>query len=243
MIDPKKWWADKKQCPVAGSDRVSYPKPETQAAPSVGFLAIRCRFDRPAFAVAVCDIATDMQPASHPNQRETAMNYRIMISALLICCLLPLLAAADEGSAKGHMIVNGKTVELTHAYAFAQPDSFHKEKEEVRVILSDAPITDEELRNDRNTLDKRAADGSFHAISIVVGDDMFGDGKRAASDDIYTAEINNGWINTSGLDKFEMSAMDSGSIAGRAHMDGAHEFENPHVTFDYDVTFKAQIIR
>lgn len=171
------------------------------------------------------------------------MKHRILSMALVISSVLPLLASAEEGSAKGHMIVNGKTVELTHAYAFAQPDSFHKEKEEVRVILSDAPISDEELRHDRDTLDKRAADGSFHAIAIVVGDDMFGHGKRAASNDIYTAEINDGWINTSGLDKFEMSSMDTDAIAGRAHMDGPHDFENPHVTFDYDVTFKAQIVR
>lgn len=162
---------------------------------------------------------------------------------MLIGGLLPLLAGADEGTVKGHMIVNGKTIELTHAYAFARPDSFDKDKEQVRVILSDAPITDEELRNDRNTLDKRAADGSFHAISIAIGDDMFGHGKRAESNDIYTAEINNGWINTSGLDKFEMTSMDANAVAGRAHMEGAHDFENPRVTFDYDVTFKAPIVR
>ncbi len=162
---------------------------------------------------------------------------------MLIGGLLPLLAGADEGTVKGHMIVNGKTVELTHAYAFARPDSFDKEKEVVRVILSDAPITDEELRHDRDTLDKRAADGSFHAIAIVVGDDMFGHGKSAQGNDIYTSEINGGWINTSGLDKLEMSSMDTKSIAGRAHTDGSHDFENPHVAFDYDVTFKAPIVR
>lgn len=171
------------------------------------------------------------------------MKSPIWITALLFCSLLPLYASADEGTVKGHMIVNGKTIELTHAYAFARPDSFDKDKEEVRVILTDAPITDEEMRHDRDTLDKRAADGGFHAISIVIGDDMFGDGKSAQSNDIYTAEINNGWINTSGLDKFEMTSMDANAVAGRAHMKGAHDFESAHVSFDYDVTFKAPIVR
>jgi hypothetical protein len=171
------------------------------------------------------------------------MKNRIWSTARLVCGTLPLLATADEGAAKGHMIVNGKTIELTHAYAFAWPDSFHKEKEDLRVILSDKPITEDELRHDRDTLDKRAADGSFHAIAIVIGDDMFGHGKSAEGNDIYTAEINGGWINTSGLDTLEMTSLDTASVAGRAHMVQAHEFDGPHARFDYDVTFEAKIVR
>lgn len=171
------------------------------------------------------------------------MKNQILSAALLVCSTLPLLATADEGTAKGHIVVNGKSFELTHAYAFARPDSFHKEKEELRVILCDATITDDELRHDRDTLDKRAANGSFHAISIVIGDDMFGHGKSVASNDIYTAEINNGWISTSGLDTLEVSSMDSATVAGRAHMDHPHDFDDAHVKFDYDVSFEAKIIR
>lgn len=167
----------------------------------------------------------------------------IVSAAFLVCGTLPLLAIADAGTAKGHMIVNGKSFELTHAYAFARPDSFHKEKEELRVILCDASITENELRHDRDSLDKRARDGSFHAISIVIGDDMFGHGKSVDGNDIYTAEINNGWISTSGLDTLELSSMDSAAVAGRAHMDHPHDFDDAHVKFDYDVTFDAKIVR
>lgn len=171
------------------------------------------------------------------------MKKNALIMTLLLFGALPLHVTADEGTAKGHMVVNGKSIELTHAYALARPDSFDKAKEELRVILSDAAISDDELRHDRDTLDKRAAGGSFHAISIVIGDDMFGHGKSIDGNDIFTAEINNGWISTSGLDTIEVSSMDSAAVAGRAHMKSPHDFDDAHVKFDYDVTFHAKIIR
>lgn len=162
---------------------------------------------------------------------------------LMMCGLSPLLAGAGEGTAKGTMTVNGKTIELTHVYAIAQPNTFHKEKEEVRVILSDKPIGEDAVRHDRDQLDKLAASGTIHAIAVTIGDDMFGHGKSADSNDIYTSEINKGWINTGGLDTFEMKSLDSNAIAGRLHMKSPHQFSDEHATFDYDVTFSAPIIR
>ncbi len=170
------------------------------------------------------------------------MLYQTLRFTLLVCGLCPLLAGAGEGTAKGKMIVNGKTIELTHAYAIAQPNTFHKEKEDIRVIFSDKPIGDEALRHDRDQLDKLAAGGQFHAIAVTIGDDMSGHGKSADGNDIYTVEINKGWMNTGGLDVFEMTSLDKKAIAGRLHMKSPHNFSDEHATFDYDVTFSAPIL-
>lgn len=170
------------------------------------------------------------------------MRRHALLFSVVLCGTGSLSAVAGEGTVQGKMIVNGKTIALTHAYALAQPNSFHKEKEDIRVILSDAPISDEALRHDRDHLDKLAATGKFHAIAVTIGDDMFGHGKSADSNDIYTVEINKGWINTGGLDKFEMKSLDANAIAGRLHMKSVHDFTDEHATFDYDATFSAPIV-
>lgn len=170
------------------------------------------------------------------------MRKRALLFTVFLCATSSLSAFAGEGTVQGKMIVNGKTIALTHVYALAQPNSFHKEKEDIRVILSDAPISDEALRHDRDQLDKLAATGKFHAIAVTIGDEMSGQGKRADGNDIYTVEINKGWMNTGGLDKFEMKSLDAKAIAGRLHMTSAHEFTDDHATFDYDATFSAPIV-
>lgn len=169
------------------------------------------------------------------------MRRHATLFALFICGLCPLSVYAAEGTVQGKMIVNGKAIALTHAYAIAQPNSFHKEKQDIRLIFADAPISADALRHDRDQLDKLAAAGTFHAIAVTIGDDMFDHGKRANSNDIYTVEINKGWMNTSGLDQFEMKSLDDKVIAGRLHTDGAHTFSDEHASFEYDVTFSAPI--
>ncbi|MEO7323994.1 MAG: hypothetical protein ABIW82_04120 [Dokdonella sp.] len=170
------------------------------------------------------------------------MRHHALLFAVLFCGTSSLSALAGEGSVQGKMVVNGKTIALTHVYALAHANSFHKEKEDIRVILSDAPISDDALRHDRDQLDKLAATGKFHAIAVTIGDDMFGHGKSADGNDIYTVEINKGWMNTGGLDQFEMKSLDAKAIAGRLHMKSAHEFSDDHATFDYDATFSAPIL-
>ncbi|MEP7043478.1 MAG: hypothetical protein ABI843_10475 [Dokdonella sp.] len=163
--------------------------------------------------------------------------------ALLLGVVCPLLASAQEGTAKGSMTVNGKAIVLSHAYAFAQPNHFDKEREDLRVILTDKPISDDALRHDRDQLDKQAAAGTLHAIAVTIGNDMSGHGKSADSNDIYVAEINHGWLNTSGLDTFEMTSLDAKALSGRLHMIAPHEFGDDNTKFDYDVTFNAAIAR
>ena len=170
------------------------------------------------------------------------MRRHAFLFVAFLCCAGSLSAFAGEGTVQGKMIVNGKTITLTHVYALAQPNSFHKERQNIRVILSDAPISDEALHHDRDQLDKLAATGKFHAIAVTIGDAMSGHGKSAEGNDIYAVEINKGWMNTSGLDKFEMKSLDANAIAGRLHMDSAHDFTDDHATFDYDATFSAPIL-
>jgi len=87
-----------------------------------------------------------------------------------VVLLLAAAAVADDGVATGKFTLGGKSVALTHAYAVAQPDSFDKSRENVLVVLSDAPIPNDSLWDDFHGI-KLAATGQLHAILVVLNAD------------------------------------------------------------------------
>ena len=167
-----------------------------------------------------------------------------------ICCVVllalglssPVVSAAEQGKVTGQMVVNGKTVKLAHVYAYARPGQRDKKQVEIRVILSDVPISDEDLAKAGNR-EALAAAGKLHAMELLLGEDPTGDsGKRALSNDIYDAAFN-GWIRLIGYDTFEMKTDDGKTIAGRHSMASPHKFSDTGkgVTFQDDVTFSAPL--
>ncbi len=169
-----------------------------------------------------------------------------------ICCVVLLalglssavVTAAEQGKATGQMIVNGKSIKLTHVYASARPGRSDKKKVEIRVILSDVPISDEDLANAGNR-EKLATAGKLHAMELLLGDDPMGHGKRALYNDIYDAAFNDSQqpMELQGLDTFETKADDGKTIAGRHFMASPHKFGDigKGVTFQDDVTFSAPV--
>ena len=166
-----------------------------------------------------------------------------------ICCVLllalglssPVVSPAEQGTVTGHMVVNGKTVKLTHVYASARPGQRDKKQVEIRVILSDVPISDEDLAKAGNR-EALAAAGKLHAMELLLGEVPSDPGKRALSNDIYDAAFN-GWIRLIGYDTFEMKTDDGKTIAGRHSMASPHKFSDTGkgVTFQDDVTFSAPL--
>jgi hypothetical protein len=167
-----------------------------------------------------------------------------------ICCVLllalglssPVVSPAEQGTVTGHMVVNGKTVKLTHVYASARPGRSDKKKVEILVILSDVPISDEDLAKAGNR-EALAAAGKLHAMELLLGEVPSDPGKRALSNDIYDAAFN-GWIRLIGYDTFEMKTDDGKTIAGRHFMASPNNFGDMGngVTFQDDVTFSAPVV-
>ena len=166
-----------------------------------------------------------------------------------ICCVVllalglssPVVSAAEQGKVTGQMVVNGKTVKLTHVYASASPGQRDKKQVEIRVILSDVPISDEDLAKAGNR-EALAAAGKLHAMELLLGEVPSDPGKRALSNDIYDAAFN-GSIRLIGYDTFEMKTDDGKTIAGRHSMASPHKFSDTGkgVTFQDDVTFSAPL--
>lgn len=171
-----------------------------------------------------------------------------------ICCVVllalglssPVVSPAEQGTVTGQMVVNGKTVKLTHVYASARPGRSDKKKVEILVILSDVPISDEDLANAGNR-EKLATAGKLHAMELLLGEDPMGHpGKFPLYNDIYDAAFNGSQqpMRLQGLDTFETKTDDGKTIAGRHFMASPNKFGDMGngVTFQDDVTFSAPVV-
>ena len=161
-------------------------------------------------------------------------------TTLAVLATLALLAApaarAADGKAEGTITVNGKTSKLSHAYARAVKGFFDKTKEDVEVILSDAPLEGKALL-DQFERSHMADAGKLHAFEITFD----ADGKP-----ISTAFRDNGFkkASPSGLssdDVFTKKVFDGKTIEGRYKAAKTHEFFGE--TYSFDVFFKADITR
>jgi hypothetical protein len=94
----------------------------------------------------------------------------IGVFVILLLAIAPPRAAAEQGTASGNLTLGGKTTPLTNAYALARPDTFDKTKENVLIVLSDVPISEDSLWEDFPGL-KMGAAGRLHAVEVEVRSD------------------------------------------------------------------------
>src|SRR6185369_6828748 len=122
----------------------------------------------------------------------------------------PVSATFQPGTVTGSFTVNGKKAVFKCAYAFVQQGSFHSERDNVYVILSDAPVTEAMLAEDFG-LSKQAENGKLHAIRIEFDDKM-----QPGMGDLYHdgfKEMNA--MSSQGPHEFVSSSFDSNKISGR----------------------------
>lgn len=145
-------------------------------------------------------------------------------------------ANASDGRAEGTLTVNGKTSKLAYAYATAAPGFFDKTKEDISVILSDAPLDEKGLEDQFERIHLADA-GKLHAMEITFD---------ASGKAISTSFRHNGFkkASPSGVsseDVFEKKTFDGKSVEGRFRSATPHEFFGE--TYAFDVSFKADIVR
>lgn len=145
-----------------------------------------------------------------------------------------LAAHAHAQSATGAITVNGRQFPVRHAYASVQPGFFDRKTEDVRVLLTDVPVA-EPARGDTFALARLARAGGLHGIEVVV------DSKGEPMSGFLFAEAFDGMVSVSGMHRFDRKALERLQIAGRMFTDEPRTFSG--VTWQYDVTFSAAIVR
>jgi hypothetical protein len=134
----------------------------------------------------------------------------------------------------GALSLNGAPVTISHVYASAQPGFFDKKDEDVRLLFSDVPLSDED-RADVFALIHLGRDGQAHILEIVLDKDG-----QPISGSIYAKEFD-GQVSVTGMHRFERERFERAAIAGRVYMNAPHEFRD--VAFQYDLRFSAPIPR
>lgn len=153
---------------------------------------------------------------------------------LVLGCLFSSRGADAENSARGELVVDGKPVAITHVYAWAQKGFFDEKKQDVVVVMCDAVVPPEALRDHfaRTDLVKAgklrcveqtiAADGQV--INYKVEHARFGVPEGGGS----TEHV------------FEAKTFDGKIAAGRSRTRSPRKsFDD--VPYSYDVTFSAAI--
>jgi hypothetical protein len=159
---------------------------------------------------------------------------RIAAAGVLLFALAIPAVAADR--AVGKLVVNGKTIPITHAYAFAKVDAFEETPLTV-VVLCDAPLSTEAVR-DRFERERReqVGAGKLNCVQqrINAEKQVINFGVRSLA--FGTMQPDGG----STEHVFEAGTFDGKTIAGHAYT------RSPQISFDdvpysYDITFSANI--
>lgn len=152
------------------------------------------------------------------------------ISAVLAVISLAVAARAQTGTASGTLTVNGKAVQLKHAYAQVSKNNPEDTDEFVRVLLSDVPIPP--LHMGANALRKMAKEG-MHAVEVsLTKDDIIGA-------TIFDPSIDDGYVPAGSSAKFEPQVFDGKTAAGRLFTEEEGSFFDTH--YKFDVKFRAAV--
>jgi hypothetical protein len=143
-------------------------------------------------------------------------------------------AAAAKSRVEGWLVVDGKAVEMTHVYAFAQKGFFDEKKQDVVVLFCDAPVAPAQVRDPYARMDlvkagklhcvEQTIDESGQVINYKVQDARFGVPEGGGS----TEHV------------FEPKTFDGRTAAGRSRTISPQKSYDD-VPYEYDITFSAPI--
>jgi hypothetical protein len=158
-------------------------------------------------------------------------------AALALAAALSVAGEAEAtGSATGTLTIAGRTVPLTHAFVMAQPASFGGPGQELRVILSDGPVSATVARASFG-LQTLARDGKLNAVEITVDAE-----RKPISGGIYAGALApfGGFVSISGVHKLVPELWDGKTASGQASM---APFTLKNVSFEYSARFSSPVWR
>lgn len=139
---------------------------------------------------------------------------------VLLVALAPVVAFAAAGTAKGKITINGKSKDLTYAYAW-------KDGANTTVLLSTDKI-DPAAFGDHFALTKLAKADKFAGVQATITPK--GDVKTGT---MYTA-AEDGYFDVIGEFKFDKKNISPSEIAGKLSVDREHKFFNTAYAFSGD---------
>jgi len=162
------------------------------------------------------------------------VNRSSILAAVVAVSLALGGASAAENRVDGQLVVDGKPVKMTNAYAFAQKGFFDDKKQDVVLLFCDAPVPPDAVRDPfaRNELVKsgklhcveQTIDESGQVINYKVQHARFGVPEGGGS----TEHV------------FEPKTFDGKTAAGRSRTKSPQKSWDD-VPYEYDITFQTTI--
>ncbi len=166
-------------------------------------------------------------------RKYTAIRQLLVMSTGLFLWILNL-PAAEAGKATGELIVNDQKTQFNYAYALAQPGYFDKNKEDILVILTDVPLSEEAIE-DNFERRRMMRDSSLHCVEITINADKSPISVAILHSAFKAAPSGRGY------EVFEAKTFDGKTIEGKVYTTKKNEFFG--TTYEYSAYFKAQVYR
>jgi len=143
------------------------------------------------------------------------------------------VSAANE--VKGTFTVDGKSIQITNVYAFAQKGFFDPAKDDVVVLMCDAAVSDAGIRDPFERKDLVKAD-KLHCVQQTINSEG-----QVINFKVEHSKFKMPESGGSTEQVFEKKTADGKTIAGRAYTKSPQKsFED--VPYTYDITFTAAIL-
>ena len=155
-------------------------------------------------------------------------------SCVVAVLLLVARSAPAENHAEGELVVDGKAVRITQAYAFAQKGFFDEKKQDVVVLLCDAPVPPAAVRDPFARTDLVKA-GKLHCVEQTIDEDGQVINYKVQHERFGVPEGGGSTYHV-----FEPKTFDRKTAAGRSRTT-APQKSYDDVPYTYDVTFSAAI--
>jgi hypothetical protein len=168
-----------------------------------------------------------MRGAGHKG--EAAMK-RWMRLAFANWLVLTATMALSAGTASGTMEVNGKVIQLTHAYALLVENWMEKDQNATVLLLSDRPLSDKVLKEKANIFDYR--DAGMNGIKM----EFYGSGDNYSMN-IVGGGVEGSFSSSGTFDASQFTVFEPAKIAGKI----AAERDFGQTQFKYDVSFETEV--
>jgi len=160
--------------------------------------------------------------------RKTALSILVMFVAAVGY-------GTDPGTANGTMTVGGKKTTLKYAVARNTPNHLEEGKTDIRVLLSNIPVTVEEFA-DIGKMMELSDSGNLTGIEVEITPE-----KKIISGQLYSPEfhLQGNSFSAVGMHEFKPTKFTKTALAGK--LATSHESDFNKVPFSYSATFNAAV--
>lgn len=158
-------------------------------------------------------------------------------SSFLLFLAVILFRAGSAGAqnrVQGQLVVEGKPVAMTHVWAFAQKGFFDETKQDVVVLMCDAPVAPDAVRDPFARMDLVKA-GKLACVEQTIDE-----GGQVINYKVQHARFGVPEGGGSTYHVFEPKTFDGRTAAGRSRTT-APQKSYDDVPYSYDITFSAAI--